>query len=292
MLTLRARAKLNIALDVLGRRTDGYHDVDMVMQSIDLADCIGLEPSERLELSGELAGTPEGPGNLVWRAVRAMQQRVSGCPGVRITLYKRIPVAAGLGGGSADAAAVLVGLNQLWNAGLTEETLEDIGATVGSDVPFCIRGGLARATGTGTTLRQSAAFSAFYILLFCPDIPVSTADVYHALDLEKVRRHPDMESVWHAWQAGDLDKVRARWGNVLEMPAFQMHPELESYHRRLLEVAGTDVRMSGSGPSLFCIVEDESRGRVILQALSDWPGRSYLVKTADRGVMFGGKELA
>lgn len=292
LLTLKARAKINIALDVLRRRPDGFHDVDMVMQSIDLADDIGLEPSPRLELGGELCGTPKGPANLVWRAAMAMQQKVSGAPGVRITLRKRIPVAAGMGGGSADAAAVLVGLNKLWNAGLGEDALEEIGATIGSDIPFCIRGGLARAIGTGTTLIPSAGSPALYIVLFCPHIAVSTADVYRALALEKVRRHPDMECVWQAWQEGDLDRVRAQWGNILEIPAFQMHPELESYHRRLAELAGSDVRMSGSGPSLFCIIDDESRGRAILRALSGWPGKACMVKTAARGVMFGGEEIA
>lgn len=289
MLTVQARAKINIALDVLRRRPDGYHDVDMIMQSIDLVDQISLEPSEGMRLEGDLKETPAGPDNLVWKAAEAMRDLAPGRPGVRITLKKGIPVAAGLGGGSADAAAVIAGLNRVWDLGLTDDRLQQIGGTLGADVPFCIRGGAARANGIGTELEYSPGTAGLFVILFHPLVAVSTAQVYQALRLGEATKHPDIDAVWRRWQEGDLSGVMSGWGNVLENVTFSMHPDLADYKRRLAETAKTEALMSGSGPTLFCLTRSEGDAVRVGNTLREWPGETFVVHTVSDGLVFGGE---
>lgn len=284
LVTLAARAKINVCLDVLERRADGYHNVDMVLQSIALADRVDIEPWSSIELEGDLGGTPAGSDNLALRAARLLAER-AGCPlGARITLRKTIPVAAGLAGGSADAAAVLSGLNHLWGLEIPDSELEVLGASLGSDVPFCIRGGAARATGTGTVLEFANGSPTFLVALFCPAIPVSTAEVYHGLELNGMTVHPNVGQVWHSWATSDLGAVQAVFGNVLESVTLRMHPDLARYKREMSAAGGAPVLMSGSGPSLFCIVPTMDAARRVLDVTRSWPGRSFLTHTVSRGI--------
>lgn len=284
MVALAARAKINVCLDVLERRADGYHNVDMVLQSIALADRVELEHWPSIELDGDLGGTPAGPDNLALRAAHLLAERAGRQLGARITLRKTIPVAAGLAGGSADAAAVLSGLNHLWELEFPESELEVLGASLGSDVPFCIRGGAARATGTGTELEFAHDSPAFFVALFCPDIPVSTADVYHRLELNESTIHPNVGQVWHNWAMSDLAAVQAGFGNVLESVTLRLHPDLARYKREMSVAACAPALMSGSGPSLFCIVPTIDAARRALDVTHSWPGRSFLTQTVPGGI--------
>jgi len=323
LIVLSAHAKINLCLDVLKRRPDGYHEVDMILQSIDLADEITLEQSGdgagadaaadttgsvSIELCGALAGTPCGPENLVWKAavllapLAAERERSGG--GVRITLNKKIPTAAGLGGGSADAAAVLVGLNQLWNLSLSTPELEALGAKLGADVPFCISGGCARARGIGTELTflrggpqlrqsgQSAQGSQgaplLNLVLFTPHIPVSTAAVYRNLNLDHCAGHPDVTSVWEGCRLSDINIITGHWGNVLQPVTFNMHPELARLKDRFERLAGTPVIMSGSGPSLFTVQPNAAASQKLADQMQDWPGQVFAAATFPCGVDFGG----
>lgn len=288
MLTVQARAKINIALDVKRRLPNGYHEVDMIMQSIDLADSIALEPDDAIVLVGDLRQTPSGPENLVWRAAEAMRNRAAGRSGVRISLHKKIPVAAGLGGGSADAAAVIAGLNRMWRLGLSTDELHRIGGTLGADVPFCLRGGAARATGIGTELKYAPGAHGVSVVLFCPPYPVSTAEVYQSLRLDSGISHPDISEVWRSWRAGDLAGVRATWGNVLETATFALHPPLAERKRQMAKIAGSGVLMSGSGPTLFCLADTQTEARKIQSAMSGWPGETIVAQTVSDGLLFGG----
>lgn len=308
LLVLSAHAKVNLCLDVLKRRPDGYHEVDMILQSIDLADEVMLEQIgfESIELGGALAGTPCGPENLVWKAAMLLASHAEACGrgggggrrGVRITLNKKIPTAAGLGGGSADAAAVLAGLNQLWNLSLSLSELEALSAKLGADVPFCISGGCARARGIGTELTflpgaggSQQGAPPLNLVLFTPHIPVSTAAVYHNLNLDHCAWHPKVASVWEGCRLSDINLITGHWGNVLQPVTFNMHPELERLKNRFESLAGTPVIMSGSGPSLFTIQPDVTAAQNLAAQMRDWPGQVFAVKTFPCGVDFGGNTL-
>lgn len=307
LIVLSAHAKVNLCLDVIKRRPDGYHEVDMILQSISLADEVMLEQSSNIELCGALAGTPCGPENLVWKAAMLLvplagergrdDGKVRGCNrntrrGVRITLNKKIPTAAGLGGGSADAAAVLVGLNQLWDLSLSLPELEALGAKLGADVPFCISGGCARARGIGTELAfLQGRPSLLNLVLFTPHIPVSTAAVYSNLNLGHCAWHPDVASVWEGCRHSDTNMITGHWGNVLQPVTFSMHPELARFKDRFENLAGTPVIMSGSGPSLFTIQPDASAAQNLTEQMRDWPGQVFAVTTFPCGVDFGGSTL-
>lgn len=321
-IVLSAHAKVNLSLDVLKRRPDGYHEVDMILQSIDLADEVILEHSDAIELCGALAETPNGPENLVWKAAALLatfveeQERAGGrgvpgrgertrvksgragrvVRGVRITLNKEIPAAAGLGGGSADAAAVLVGLNQLWDLSLSIPELEALGAKLGADVPFCIRGGCARARGIGTelTFLQGAQSSSgvriplLDLVLFTPHIPVSTAEVYRYFDSHHCTWHPDVTAVWEGCQHSNMSLIARHWGNVLQPVTLGMHSELAQLRDRFESLAGTPVIMSGSGPSLFTVQPDAAAAQNLANQMRDWPGQVFAVSTFPCGVDFGG----
>ena len=221
MLKLLARAKINWTLDITGRRADGYHLMDMLMQSVTLADEITLEKTLDGEITLTTGGTPLLPADehhLALRAARALQKATS-CPlGARIHVEKHIPVGAGMGGGSSDAAAALVALNRLWKLGLSEDALEAIGLTIGADVPFCIRGGLQRAKGVGERLTPVPLARPLYLVAFQPCRGLSTREVFTSLHEEGIRPEdrPDNEAAQRALMTGDVVALGRSLGNVLE----------------------------------------------------------------------------
>lgn len=250
---LLAPAKINLALDVISRRPDGYHQVDMIMQSVELADLLTLEPAAAIELSCNRDNLPTDGRNLVWRAARLLQEVTGITRGVKITLEKRIPVAAGLGGGSADAAAALIGLNELWGLGLSQAELLQIGVRLGADVPFCIMKGTARARGIGEELTPINSRLNCRVLLVTPDIPVSTASVYQKLRLDKISRRPRIDSIVAALKDGDLHRLFKSWGNVLEEVVLRENALVRSVKSYFKRFGLEDCLMSGSGPSVFTL---------------------------------------
>ena len=250
MLTIQAYAKINLTMDVLRRRGDGYHDVDLLMQSVSLCDTLALRPADALSLriKGDL---PASVDNLVLRAARALQEAAGVSQGADMALEKRIPVAAGLGGGSADAAAALVGLNTLWGLGLPVPSLLEIGAKLGADVPFCIVGGLARATGIGCDVQPLTSALPLHMVIVKPCEGLLTRDVFCALQLNASTRHPDTEGAIRAMRLGSLDALCTCMGNVLEPVSAAVRPEIERAIARLRELNACQARMSGSGPAVF-----------------------------------------
>jgi 4-diphosphocytidyl-2-C-methyl-D-erythritol kinase len=248
-----APAKINLALDVLARRPDGYHQVDMVMQTIDLADILTLEPATDIVLSSDITGIPLDKRNLAWRAVLLLQEKFGIAKGVKINISKKIPVAAGLAGGSADAAAVLIGLNNLWKLGLSKAELMELGLKLGADVPFCIMKGTARAEGIGEVLTPIDSPLKCQVLLVTPNVPVSTAMVYHKLRVNEIKHHPNIAGVVTALEAGDSKRLCDIWGNVLETVVLKEIPmvaQVKEYFKRF----GLSYNlMSGSGPTVFAL---------------------------------------
>ncbi len=266
-LVLAARAKINLALDVLGRRPDGYHEVAMVMQSVALADKVTLTAAADISVTADIADLDCGPSNLAYRAAALLRDRCGVDRGVRIALEKNIPLAAGLAGGSADAAAILRGLNELWRLSLTPTELEEFGAALGSDVPFCLRGGTVLATGRGEALAPLPALPRVWVVLAKPPVAVSTAWVYGNYRGERVAVRPDVAGMKACLAGGDLQGVAARLGNVLETVTVPAHPEIAALKAAMLEQGAMASLMSGSGPTVFGLVDDRRRAEKIAAAL-------------------------
>lgn len=247
-----APAKINLALDVIAERADGYHQVDMVMQSIELSDLVTLQSAAKIKLSCNLSYLPVDERNLAWRAARLLQETTGVANGVKIEIDKKIPVAAGLAGGSADAAAVLIGLNNLWKLGLSQAELMKIGVKLGADVPFCIMKGTARAEGIGEQLTLINSSLKSRVLLVTPNIPVSTAQVYQKLKIEKIKKHPQIASVITALVAGDRQALFEVWGNVLEEVVLREN-SVVAQAKAYFNNYGLNCLMSGSGPSVFAL---------------------------------------
>lgn len=249
-------AKINLTLDVLGKREDGFHEVEMVMQSIDLADRIEMTKQDTISISCSQQDVPLDSTNLVYRAAEALKEYAGYKGGVHIDLQKQIPVAAGLAGGSTDAAATLKGLNQLWELGLSEEELAKIGASLGSDIPFCIKGGTSVARGRGEKLQPITNPPTLDLILIKPNFSVSTKEVYGAFDITKVNQKPDTDEMVEAIENGDIFKIAGNLRNVLESVTLEMHPEISELKEKLLAAGARAALMSGSGPTIFAIADN------------------------------------
>ena len=256
--SLQARAKVNLTMDVLRRRPDGYHEVDLLMQSVSLCDTLQVSQSDRLtlEIEGDL---PVSDDNLVLRAARLLAEHARLEPRATLRLVKRIPVAAGLGGGSADAAAALVGLNQLWQLELPQRELLVLGARLGADVPFCIAGGCCRATGIGTELQRADSRLALHLVILKPCEGLLTREVFGGLVLDGFTHHPNTPGAFEAAQAGDVDALIRCMGNVLEGPAMAKRPQIAQALGELTALGALHARMSGSGSAVFGLFDSQER---------------------------------
>lgn len=264
VITAVARAKINLTLDILGKRPDGYHEVEMVMQSVELHDYLEFCPAGReISLTVEGSDVSPGPDNLVCRAAELIRRHAKIRTGVQIRLVKEIPVAAGLGGGSADAAAALRVLSELWETGLSLSELMSLGEQLGSDVPFCLMGGTALARGKGEQLIQLPPCPRLGLVLVKPRFGVSTASVYQAYTpLFKVKR-PDNQAMIAAIRNRDIIGIADNLANALETVTIRMHPEIEEIKTKLAAAGALGVLMSGSGPTVFGLAEDMESARVI-----------------------------
>ncbi|MCR5279495.1 MAG: 4-(cytidine 5'-diphospho)-2-C-methyl-D-erythritol kinase [Lachnospiraceae bacterium] len=263
-LTEQANAKVNLSLDVKGKLDNGYHTVRMIMQSISLCDHLqftGQEEGNGITLNtdsdllnGEMK---EGSDNLILKAARLLEE-YTGCKfDAKITLSKNIPIAAGLGGGSSDAAATLRGLNRLFELGLSTEELQKIAVKIGADVPFCVKGGLCLAEGIGEVLTELTPLSNIPMVLCKPDIGVSTPAVYKAFDaLEKVI-HPDVDAMLAAIERYDNMEVLRLLGNALEPVTVSMHPVIKEIEENMMKASAINAIMSGSGPTVFGVFDSQ-----------------------------------
>lgn len=257
---INAYGKINLTLDVLRRRSDGYHEVRMIMQSISLKDVLTLTSIEEgTVLQTDYPYLDTGKDNLIQRAVEELR-RVTGCKkGVKIFLKKNIPIAAGLAGGSSNAAAALIGLNDYWGLGLSRKELLDIGARIGSDVPFCMTGGTALAEGRGELITPLQGDLNFPVLLVKPNFSVSTREVYNRLRVQEIRKHPDTQGMIEAVKSGNLLQICSKLENVLEGVTINLHPLIGKIKKRLRNLGAAGVLMSGSGPTVFGLFPEEKK---------------------------------
>ena len=265
---LEAFAKINWSLDIVGVRDDGYHLMDMIMQPVSLADEISLTPAADMSITTDGYPRSRADGtNLAMRAAYALRDSAGYTGGVRIHVHKRIPMGAGLGGGSADAAAVLRGLNRMWKLGLTGEELENIGLKLGADVPFLIRGGLARVRGIGEKIEPHPCRNNYWMLIFQPCRGLSTREIFEAWNAEQVR-HPDTLSALSALENGNLQALRENIGNVLEPVSASRCPEIGEAVHALLECGSRVAAMTGSGSAVFGVFTSRTEAEKAAAILS------------------------
>ena len=258
-LRLAAHAKINLALDVLGKRLDGFHEVAMIMQAIGLHDTVDLAWQDgEISLVCDRDELSCDHSNLAFRAADLLRRECGVKQGVHISLTKRIPMAAGLAGGSSDAAAVLKGLNVLWQLDLTPQELEGLAARLGSDVPFCLWGGTAFAAGRGEILTPLADFAGHGVVLANPPLQVSTAWVYQNYRPEAVISHPDINRMRDSIQRGDFAAVADGLGNMLETVTVPEHPQIAEIKAAFTHAGASAVLMSGSGPTVFALTPDRA----------------------------------
>ena len=260
---LKALAKINLGLDVLGRRENGYHDVRMVMQSVYLYDNVRLEAREEpgIELSSNLYYLPDDSGNIAYKAAQMMIEEFHLEGGVRITLDKHIPVAAGMAGGSSNAAAVLFGMNRLFGLELTRQELMERGVLLGADVPYCILRGTVLAEGIGEMLTVLPSIPKCAVLIAKPPVSVSTRVVYEALDSKEIVKHPDIDGLIRALEEGSLKHAAACMGNVLEDVTIPKYPVIREIKQEMMEAGALNAMMSGSGPTVFGLFENKIKAR-------------------------------
>ncbi|MCA0170799.1 4-(cytidine 5'-diphospho)-2-C-methyl-D-erythritol kinase [Bacillus sp. RAR_GA_16] len=278
-LSVKAPAKINLALDVLHKRPDGFHEVEMVMTNVDLADRLELTELRRNEIIIESTSgfVPDDQRNLAFQAAALLKKKFNIRQGIAIKIDKQIPVAAGLAGGSSDAAATLRGLNELWELGLTYDQLADIGSEIGSDVAFCVYGGTALAKGRGEIIQPIEAPPPCWVILAKPSIGVSTAEVYRRLRTNEMN-HPDVKGMMQAIEDKNYEGICDLLGNVLEDVTLKLHPEVRQIKEKMESLGADGVLMSGSGPTVFGLTRHESRMQRIYNGLRGFCGQVYAVR--------------
>jgi 4-diphosphocytidyl-2-C-methyl-D-erythritol kinase len=271
--SVKGYAKINLTLDVLGKRDDGYHEVAMIMQGINLYDVVTLEKRKAgIMLDSNLLELSSGPDNLAYQAAALLQKDFPVIEGIHIKLSKKIPLAAGLAGGSTDAAAVLLGLNLLYKLGLSLDQLRTYGSCLGSDIPFCLHPLTALATGRGEMIKELPPCPPLWLVLVKPPFGVSTKEVYGHLKEVIIKERPSLERALEALETGDLGLLYHSMANVLEYATFDLYPELQHGVEKLRNAGAKKAMMSGSGPTLIAFVENETKAKELASSWtkSDW----------------------
>ena len=268
-LRYKAMAKINLGLDVLRRRPDGYHEVKMVMQTVGIHDVLTMQKLEadEIRVATDKEELPADESNLIWKAARRMKDTFGISGGVSVTLEKNIPIAAGMAGGSTDAAATIAGMNELFELGLTMEQMQQVGVKIGADVPYCLMGGTALSEGIGEILTKLPDVPDAYLVIAKPDINVSTKFVYENLHANELQYHPDIDGMTDAIRDGDLKGITDRMGNVLETVTVKEYPIIEQMKEFLKKQGAMNALMSGSGPTVFGIFEGEEAAKRAYEAM-------------------------
>ena len=256
---LKARAKINLGLDVLGKREDGYHEVRMVMQTIGIYDRLILTkiPEEEIRITSNLAFLPVNENNLIYKAIKLLKDEYHFPGGISVDLNKFIPVAAGMAGGSTDAASTMFGVNRLFGLNLSMGKMMELGVRLGADVPYCVMRGTALAEGIGEKLTRITPVPHMWILIAKPQINVSTRLVYEQLDMGGIQKHLDIDGIIRAIEAQDVVRIAQSMGNVLENVTVPLYPVIETIKQDMLSHGAINAMMSGSGPTVFGIFPDE-----------------------------------
>ena len=260
---IRAYAKINLGLDITGLREDGYHLLKMVMQTVSLSDrlkfTISKSPGIRLESSNRFLNV--GPKNIVYKTASMIMEKYGIKKGVSVSIEKKIPIAAGLAGGSADAAVTLIAMDHLFGLNIDDAEMFEYGASLGADIPFCLMGGTALAEGIGEKLTPLPGMPECQILLVKPKFGISTSYVYQKIDRINIQQHPRIDAIIDGLDRGNLSGVCENMGNVLELVSCAEHPELEVIKARMTELGAIGAMMSGSGPTVFGIFDDINAAR-------------------------------
>lgn len=268
-ISLKALAKINLGLDVVRRREDGYHEVRMIMQTIHLYDRLDIKRTKEsgIQIQTNLSFLPVNENNLIYKAAKLLMDEFSITDGVSVKLDKRIPVAAGMAGGSTDAAAMLFGMNRLFSLGLTKRQLMERGVQIGADVPYCIMRGTALAEGIGEELSPLSPMVKCPVLIAKPSISVSTKFVYQNLKLDDTTVHPDIDLLIEDIKAKNLHDIAAHMGNVLETVTIPNYPVIDEIKKHMLSNGAVGAMMSGSGPTVFGLFDDEDTAKKAYKAM-------------------------
>ena len=268
-ISLKALAKINLGLDVVRRREDGYHEVRMIMQTIHLYDRLDIKRTKEsgIQIQTNLSFLPVNENNLIYKAAKLLMDEFSITDGVSVKLDKRIPVAAGMAGGSTDAAAMLFGMNRLFSLGLTKRQLMERGVQIGADMPYCIMRGTALAEGIGEELSQLPPMVKCPVLIAKPSISVSTKFVYQNLKLDDATIHPDIDRLIDDIRAKNLYDIAAHMGNVLETVTIPNYPVIDEIKKHMLSHGAVGAMMSGSGPTVFGLFDDEATAKKAYKAM-------------------------
>ncbi|MBO0995495.1 4-(cytidine 5'-diphospho)-2-C-methyl-D-erythritol kinase [Bacillus sp. SD088] len=276
---IKAPAKINLSLDILGKRSDGYHEIEMVMTTIDLADRLELVllEEDRIEVASQSRYVPDDQRNLAYQAANLLKKRFQIQQGVKISIDKAIPVAAGLAGGSSDAAATLKGLNQIWGLHLSTDELAKIGSEIGSDVSFCVHGGTALAQGRGEKISPLPPPPNCWVILAKPEIGVSTAEIYKNVNMKNVV-HPNTKGMIAALNEQSYEGICNQLGNALEDVTLKMYPEVALIKEQMEKFGADAVLMSGSGPTVFGLVQHDSRLHRVYNGLRGFCSQVFAVR--------------
>ncbi|MCM1542530.1 MAG: 4-(cytidine 5'-diphospho)-2-C-methyl-D-erythritol kinase [Blautia sp.] len=265
---IKAYGKINLGLDVVGKLPNGYHEVKMVMQTVRIYDELTFEKTEGgIEITTDSAELPTDENNLIYKAAKLMKEKYHIQEGIRIHLQKNIPIAAGMAGGSTDAAAAMKGICRLFGMDVSLLELMELGVDIGADVPYCVIGGTALAEGIGEKLTPLELAPECYVVVAKPDINVSTKYVYEHLDLEKIEKHPDIDGMVEAIGMGSLQGILDRMENVLETVTIPAYPVIDELKQRMKELGAVNSLMSGSGPTVFGIFLERRTAEVALDRL-------------------------
>lgn len=279
-LLLESYGKINLALDVLYKRDDGYHELNTIMQQIDLMDKVILRNRKKgIKIECNEGDVPLNENNLVYKAWEKLSQKTGIDKGVHIILDKKIPVAGGLAGGSSNAATVLKGLNTLWNLNLSQGELREIGVEIGADIPFCIMGGTAHAKGIGEKLTKLNNFSGKMVLLANIGIPISTAFVYGNLKLDNRNTRVDIDKMVKYIEDDDLPNVARNMENIMEKTVIKRYPIIDQIKKAMIEYGALGSIMSGSGPTVFGLFDDEEKIHRCKERLENKVEKIYIART-------------
>lgn len=280
MVIEKAPAKINLILDVIGKREDGFHEMQMVMTTIDLADrlTLNLREDDKIKISSNSAFMPLDERNIVYKAADLLRETYKLEQGVNITIDKHIPIAAGLGGGSSDAAAVLRGLNKLWGLSCSLEELAQLGAQIGSDVPFCVYGRTAYATGRGEEIELIDEIPQCWVVLVKPEKGISSWTIFENLDLNNLS-HYDTPKMLQAIKEKDYGEVIRYAGNALEEVSSQQQPLITRVKEKMLEFGADTAVMSGTGPTIYALTQKRSKAQKMVNGLKGFCKEVYLVRT-------------
>lgn len=277
---MRAYAKVNISLDVVGKKEDGYHLLRMIMQNIDLYDEIIVEKQNKdIIIECNKNYVPTDSRNLAYKAAMAFKERYNITEGVKIKIFKNIPVSAGLAGGSTDAAAVLKIMNELFEVNASKEELMELGLKLGADIPYCIQGGTALCEGIGEIITPLKPFKDKIIVLVKPSFGVSTKEVYKNFDMEKVKKHPETEALMNAMAEDDLRYVAYNMRNLLENVTLKKHKVLINLKEEMNKCGAINSMMSGSGPTVFAFFDDMLKAQKCFEKMKEKYSEVFLTRT-------------